>query len=195
MVTFIVGEEADKTTFLVHRHLAAAHSSFFKAAFESQMMEVMTQSTRLEDFEEETFGALVHWMYTEEPKAGKYSYTDDKIWNLADRFLMSDLQNAAMQRIFDNRSSATPEDVLPFARFVLSSGSEVAGTSKLQEFMLYYFVCDRGGDEFEDIVEELPRIFLNIAYLALQVVAKSRLPISSIHNAFLQLSRFTVESK
>ncbi|PVH87821.1 hypothetical protein DL98DRAFT_581057 [Cadophora sp. DSE1049] len=39
MVTFVIGPDPIKKTFLVHKHLAAASSPFFKAAFENSMVE------------------------------------------------------------------------------------------------------------------------------------------------------------
>ncbi len=62
MVTFIVDADPIKQIFLVHKSLACAQSPFFKAAFESQMTEDITQSMRLEDVEAETFGLLVNWV-------------------------------------------------------------------------------------------------------------------------------------
>lgn len=43
MVSFIVDTEEMKQTFLVHRNVACTHSPFFKAAFESDMIEGSTQ--------------------------------------------------------------------------------------------------------------------------------------------------------
>lgn len=39
IVTPIIGLRSSKQSFVVHKHAACAHSLFFKAAFESKMLE------------------------------------------------------------------------------------------------------------------------------------------------------------
>jgi hypothetical protein len=58
MVSFDVDKDDTMQRFMVHKDVAAFHSPFFKAAFQSQMIEGQTQTMRLDDVEAETFGLL-----------------------------------------------------------------------------------------------------------------------------------------
>ncbi|KAH7369672.1 hypothetical protein BKA65DRAFT_470929 [Rhexocercosporidium sp. MPI-PUGE-AT-0058] len=120
MVTFIVGP--DKQSFVVHKHLASAHSPFIRAAFESKMLEGITQTMHLEDINCSTFGMLVHFLYTAQLDESSYFIpgydpiddptgppcrSDDynlvqlaKLWELAERLLMPTLQNYAVSEIW-----------------------------------------------------------------------------------------------
>ncbi|TVY47516.1 hypothetical protein LOCC1_G003653 [Lachnellula occidentalis] len=100
-VTFIVGLEAQK--FTVHKNLAEHYSPFFEKAFNSGFIEGKTQQMVLEDVEPEIFGYMVNWLYTQ-----KIIHPEDKgiepvefakLWVLAGRFMIPQLQNEAIQRI------------------------------------------------------------------------------------------------
>ncbi|PVH87826.1 hypothetical protein DL98DRAFT_581062 [Cadophora sp. DSE1049] len=170
MVTFIVGAEPDKQSFLVHKHLASAHSSFFKAAFESPMVEGTTQTMRLEDVEVETFGVLVHWMYTGEIKAGLGSFTNDKgaqdydltklakVWKLAERVLMPRLQNATIIDMFINRKLAGDGSLVKVANFVFPNQSEPP--SNLRKLIFQLVAFESAGARYERNVDLLPYILL-----------------------------------
>ncbi len=111
MVTFIVDKEPGQI-FLVHKNIACGSSPFFKAAFESQMIEGTTQCMRLEDVEVETFGLVVHWIYhgtIESQESFIFPCLDDeeearpnllplaKLWIFAQRILMPGLQNTVVE--------------------------------------------------------------------------------------------------
>ncbi|CZT50076.1 uncharacterized protein RSE6_11000 [Rhynchosporium secalis] len=66
MVTFRVGAESIKETFLIHKIFACAHSPLFNAAFESELIEGSTQNMQLEDIDPHVFGLLVDWLHNKE---------------------------------------------------------------------------------------------------------------------------------
>jgi hypothetical protein len=125
MVTFIVDKDEVKQTFMVHKAVAAFHSSFFKAAFESKMIEGQTQTMRLEDVEGNIFGLLNSWLYTEKIDPSIFQFREHlhtlcKLWELARRCLIPKLQHAVIIRIDDITSSASEswemcEILLPLA--------------------------------------------------------------------------------
>lgn len=170
IVTFIVGVESVKKNFVVHKHLAAAHSPFFKAAFESPMIEGTTQTMRLEDIEVETFGVLVHWMYTKEIKAGLGTFINDKgapdfdfvtlakVWKLAERALMPLLQDAIMAELFKKRDTGTIESLVKFTKFFTAS----EGISRLKGFAILHILWERKDDQLRFLIPRLPRHILNL---------------------------------
>ncbi|CZT01252.1 uncharacterized protein RAG0_08989 [Rhynchosporium agropyri] len=66
MVTFRVGAESIKETFLIHKNFACAHSPLFNAASESELIEGSTQNMQLEDIDPQVFGLLVDWLHNKE---------------------------------------------------------------------------------------------------------------------------------
>jgi len=170
MVTFIIGAESVKQNFLVHKHLASAHSPFFKAAFESPMVEGTMQTMRLEDVEVETFGVLVHWMYTGEFKAGLRAFTNDKddtdydltavakVWKLAQRLLMPRLQNSAMEEIFKNRRVSSDDSIIKLAKFIFRSRETV--DKNLALFITLFIALEMGFTRYQRLAYRLPHILV-----------------------------------
>jgi len=109
-VTFIVGSEDDKKSFIVHKVIATSRSSFLHATFSNKLIEGQALTMRLEDVEVGIFGQFVDWLYFQKLKklhvVGSKDADDTsmamlvmdraKMWTLADRFIMLKLQNDAM---------------------------------------------------------------------------------------------------
>ena len=144
MVKFIVDKEEVKQTFMVHKELAAFHSPFFKAAFESQMIEGQTQTMRLEDVDCKTFGYLNGWLYTakidESILEGLEGYENvvslAKLWILGERFLILDLQNVAMAAMY-NIVRAEPKPKLDQVKDFVVYASDRSESTPL----MYLAVC------------------------------------------------------
>ena len=173
MVTFVVGPENNQKTFLVHKHLASVYSPFFKAAFESPMVEGATQSMRLE-LSVSTFGALVHWLYTQEIEDG-FGYTTNSkdvtvedlnfiahanLWKLAERALIPSLQNKVMDVMLRNGRYTSNENILNFVYF-LSSGELEAPLGRLA---MYLITWEYAGQRFADMADSLtPEMLLKVS--------------------------------
>jgi hypothetical protein len=113
LVTFVVGNEGESTTFTVHKEVACYHSKVLNAAFNGQFAEGQTQSYRLEDTTEHAFRLLMQWMYSQKlvisaqrnPVSedlgiwGKESHDLAMLWVLADKLGMPSLQNVALKAI------------------------------------------------------------------------------------------------
>ncbi|KAG4429215.1 hypothetical protein IFR05_015307 [Cadophora sp. M221] len=160
-VTFIVDTEDIKQTFLVHKNVACAHSPFFKAAFESDMIEGMTQSMGLEDGEADVFGRLVDWLYNKEVNGAdpfdKKNKVDDvvtlaKLWKLAERTLMPNLQNATVQKICSEIRRTPLEEFIKLCRIVFKDKEDNA----LKKFVVYVAAIQLSDDNFSFIVGRLP---------------------------------------
>ncbi|KAH9222241.1 hypothetical protein DL95DRAFT_402216 [Leptodontidium sp. 2 PMI_412] len=135
MVTFITGPDDNKQTFSVHKSLACAASPFFKAAFESNMLEGTTQTMRLDDVEAEVFRVLVHYLYFRELDDSSFIILEDatgeacdfdflllaKLWKLGERFLMPALQNEVVIELLEGRDSVSDERLKKFAVYVCST--------------------------------------------------------------------------
>lgn len=174
MVTFVVGPEPNQKTFLVHKHLTSVYSPFFKAAFESPMVEGATQSMRLEDVDVNTFGALVHWLYTQEIEDG-FGYTTNSkdvtvedldfiahanLWKLAERALIPSLQNKVMDVMLRNARYTSNENILNFVYF-LGSGELEAPLGRLA---IYLMTWEYAGKRFADMADSLtPEMLLKVS--------------------------------
>ncbi|KAG4428473.1 hypothetical protein IFR05_016042 [Cadophora sp. M221] len=135
MVTFITGPDDNKQTFSVHRSLACAASPFFKAAFESNMIEGTTQTMHLEDVEADVFGVLVHHLYSHELDESSFVIIDDatgescdfdflllaRLWKLGERFLMPALQNDVVIELLEGRDGVSDERLKKFAVYVCAT--------------------------------------------------------------------------
>lgn len=124
IVTFIVGSKQEK--FIVHKEFACRHSEVLRAAFNGPFVEGATGTYTLEDTETEAFRMFTEYLYRDtitlqlhnanpednvalaegETHASRCSQQDAhlvSLWLLGDRFLITKLQNQAidyMQRIF-----------------------------------------------------------------------------------------------
>jgi len=87
----------------MHKSVATKSSTFFDRAFNGNFDEGNTQSMRLEDVEIPIFSMLLHWMYFHEieDKNEEDVMGLAKLWVLGGRFLVPEVQNAAMALILD----------------------------------------------------------------------------------------------
>ncbi|KAE9376530.1 hypothetical protein N431DRAFT_462359 [Stipitochalara longipes BDJ] len=104
VVTIIIGAEELSETFMVHKELICHYSSFFSAAFNSNFTEAATKTMTLSDIDVNDFGLLVHWFYTQQldldPKDRDANVLPlAKLWVLAERFLITKLQNNIMDKL------------------------------------------------------------------------------------------------
>ncbi|KAH9222242.1 hypothetical protein DL95DRAFT_402217 [Leptodontidium sp. 2 PMI_412] len=129
-----------------------------------------TQTIRLEDIEVETFGVLVHWMYTKEIKDGLGTFINDKgapdfdfvtlakVWKLAERALMPLLQDAITAELFKKRDTGTIESLVKFTKFFTAS----EGISRLKGFAILHILWERKDDQLRFLIPRLPRHILNL---------------------------------
>jgi hypothetical protein len=98
-VTIVVGPDSEQTTFQIPKELLCFYSPVFRTAFASGFSEGLTQTMKIEDVETEVFGLLVHWLYRKEIEDGNTVGVLDliKLWLLAERYIMPELQNATME--------------------------------------------------------------------------------------------------
>ncbi|TVY71419.1 Kelch-like protein [Lachnellula suecica] len=113
-VTFVVGEEVQK--FVIHKSLVEHFSPFFEKAFNSDLAEGQTQEMRLPDVDADVFGIVVNWLYTQ-----AIIHTEErtirivelaKLWSLAERFQIPELQNQAIQAIDKVETQGNTEDLI-----------------------------------------------------------------------------------
>ena len=104
VVTIIFGPEDSKETFVVHKDLVCHYSPFFSTAFNSNFAESTTKAMTLPDVDLDSFGLLVHWLYTQQididsKDGGANVLPMAKLWTLAERFLITKLQNKIMDKL------------------------------------------------------------------------------------------------
>ena len=113
-VTVIVDRDEIKQSFVILEALTCHYSRFFRAAFNSTMIEGQTKTMRLLDVEVAVFGQFHHWLYTgqieDEDKMERNQAPNEKsmnhrpyvipdtillakVWSLAQRLLAPALQN------------------------------------------------------------------------------------------------------
>ncbi|KAF8852845.1 hypothetical protein BDZ45DRAFT_807098 [Acephala macrosclerotiorum] len=102
-VTITAGSGQDKHTFTVQKSLICHYSAFFDAAFNGGFLEGKSQAMDMEDVEGEIMGLLVDWLYLQRIQSAHGSGANvtmldlAKLWTLADRCTIPDLQAAAMK--------------------------------------------------------------------------------------------------
>lgn len=152
LVTIVVG--AESAIFVVHREVISYHSPFFKAAFESSMIEGQTQRMTLEDIDSEVFGLLVHWLYTLEIEGEesmvKALHEEDskmtsdasvklairlaKLWVLAERFIICSLRSQVNSLLTSMPGPTTELSLLRnLMSFVLFVYTEITGPTELRD--------------------------------------------------------------
>jgi BTB/POZ domain len=106
VVTIIIGPEESKETFIIHKELICHYSPFFSVAFNSnsKYAEGATQTMKLPDVDVENFGLFVQWVYNQQidldPKERDANILPlAKLWTLAERFLITKLQNKIMDKL------------------------------------------------------------------------------------------------
>ncbi|PVH87828.1 hypothetical protein DL98DRAFT_581064 [Cadophora sp. DSE1049] len=181
MVTFVVGPESTKQSFVVHKNAACAHSPFFKAAFESKMLEGTTQTMRLDDVDEKTFGMLVHYLYTSQLETSLYIINDPrelkeaglpydpnlldydlvqlvKLWKLGERVLMPLLQNKVMAELFcvtRSLASASEDQLKQFVEFVSENSGMSPGDGK--DVLRELVISIAAWSKYKGIMKWLPK--------------------------------------
>jgi hypothetical protein len=110
-VTLYAGNEENAKPFKLHKDFACHYSPVFKAAFNSGFIEGQSQEYRLGVDEEEVVRLLVEWIYTQtlnirqpdEKLDDAASMEEDlllaKLWVLADKLLLPQLQNQVLDRV------------------------------------------------------------------------------------------------
>jgi hypothetical protein len=103
VVTIIIGLEDSKQTFIIHKDLICYYSPF-STAFNSNFTEGSTQCMTLPDIDADSFGILVHWFYTQQIDLDSKDRDANilplaKLWSLAERCLITKLQNSIMDRL------------------------------------------------------------------------------------------------
>jgi hypothetical protein len=100
-VTIIVGKAPAQQEFRIHKIVAEYYSpDFFGRAFNSAMIEGQTHTMILEDVDPSLFGLINNWLYTQNliDEHGQclrlIQYA--KIWSLARRFLLTELEGDAL---------------------------------------------------------------------------------------------------
>lgn len=91
MVTIIVDKDAAVQIFTVHKCLISYYSPFFKAAFDSNLIEGQTITMTVDDISAPIFGLFVHWLYTQALEPPFTMLEVAALHVLADRFLVSNL--------------------------------------------------------------------------------------------------------
>jgi hypothetical protein len=145
--------EPETPKFVIHKHLICHHSPFFSAAFNSNFEEGITQEMTI-DMDLNAFGLFVNWLYNqvildasgEQPDLPTLAH----LWIFADRVLIPQLQNQAMDIMYSR---------------LLSGGSVVR-----QEFCSFCNIADEHADGDNYLTElaaalltwEHPNFILNI---------------------------------
>jgi hypothetical protein len=115
LVTIYVGVkkegegEGDRKKFVIHKNFACHYSPVLKKAFTGGLAESRTQTMVLEDIEEQVFALFVNWIYTQEvvhedgqsPGAKLLI----KLWVLAQKLLVPELQNQMIEAIEKRRKA------------------------------------------------------------------------------------------
>ncbi|KAN0122683.1 hypothetical protein V8E51_001009 [Hyaloscypha variabilis] len=117
LVTIYAGSKPDAKSVVVHKDFACHYSPVFKAAFNSSFVEGQTQEYRVDEEDEEVIRPLVHWLYTQqlmftEPqkrprltwmKSRERELCLVKLWVLADKILIPQLQNMTLDVLDERR--------------------------------------------------------------------------------------------
>ncbi|PMD48951.1 hypothetical protein L207DRAFT_595480 [Hyaloscypha variabilis F] len=122
VVTIIIGPEESKETFMVHKELICHYSSFFSTAFNSNFTETATKTMTLPDVDLDGFGLLVHWFYTQQidldPKDRDSNVLPlAKLWTLAERLLITKLQNNIMDKLRVSVEFAEKQNLKDFLHY------------------------------------------------------------------------------
>jgi hypothetical protein len=170
MVTIKVG--ANAVQYRVHEAVLTHYSAYFRSALRSGMEESSTRTFTLLDVGQPIFDAFVDWLYSQRLPSGdamdlRYPRSKDfkrdmyliSLYAFADRFLVSDLKPAVMERIVDcyNKFALPNRSAVAMAFEHLPIGSPV------QQLLVDVF--RRGGKaaiNYEDPMplEQLPSAFL-----------------------------------
>jgi hypothetical protein len=117
-VTLYAGNEENAKPFKLHTDFACHYSPVFKAAFNSGFIEGQYQEYRLDVDEEEVVRLLVEWFYTQtlntrqpdEKLDDAATMEEDlilaKLWVLADKLLLPQMQNQVLDRVQEIRDAA-----------------------------------------------------------------------------------------
>ena len=118
LVTIYAGSKPDAKSVVVHKDFACHYSPVFKAAFNSSFVEGQTQEYRVDEEDEEVVRLLVHWLYTQQldvHRATEEAQIDKpevarkedlclvKLWVLADKILIPQLQNMTLDVLDERR--------------------------------------------------------------------------------------------
>lgn len=103
MVTINLKSSTTTETIPIHKNFICHYSPYFSAAFNGNFKEGQIQALDLEDVIPAIFNIFVSWLYTQQITRPTLSRPDInaliEFWLLADRFLVSKLQNQIMKLI------------------------------------------------------------------------------------------------
>jgi hypothetical protein len=167
-VTIIVGKAPAQQEFRIHKTVTDYYSpDFFGRAFNSAMIEGQTRSMILEDVDPFLFGLIYNWLYTQKlvdehgEKLKLIEYT--KIWSLARRFLLTELEGDALEciELVDShvdieghpKSGSTMAD---FLRYAYEDAPEEQ-RSELQSIAIQKTVKLTGPGDVDALMEFMPQ--------------------------------------
>lgn len=158
-VIFFIGKGLPKQAFMVDRDLVIKFSTVFRAAFADSWMEAHNQAMTLEDVEPEVFKLLVHWMHNDgyvpdrptgnyfpgrpTGSPGKQLVTYGRLWMLADRLNMTELQNIVALTLRRRIRNTHINDLEEFIDLAFSRDPE-GETELLEKMLCYRFYLMRG---------------------------------------------------
>jgi hypothetical protein len=172
IVTITVGKAPNCQVFSFHKDFLCHHSPFFDRAFNGSFKEGITQNMDLDDVEPTTFGLLASWVYTKkveeeteiadgqrkegESSGAAFSHLArlSDLWLLGQRFLLPELQNKVIDRLWSRLTFIYPrssEDQHNFYRFAYTSGIET-----LKNIAVLHFAEVLGQHTFTSRVDALP---------------------------------------
>ncbi|KAE9381286.1 hypothetical protein N431DRAFT_490688 [Stipitochalara longipes BDJ] len=142
LVTLYAGSKSDSKSVVVHKDFACHYSPVFKAAFNSGFVEGQTQEYRVDEEDEEVIRLLVHWFYTQQldilqtPEdsqgdksevAGKEELCLAKLWVLADKLIIPQLQNMTLDVLAKLRLKSKAGIASKCLEFVCANTSKNSG--------------------------------------------------------------------
>jgi len=127
-VIFLIGEEEHK--FTVHKSFACYYCEVFNRAFNSNFEEARTQTYRIKDTTVRAFELLVDWIYSQDIGDCHFEAVIDgkevfwnpgevmarlaELWVLADKLLLPNLQNIAIDHLNDVFTEEGACMILPY---------------------------------------------------------------------------------
>ena len=158
-VIFFVGEGQPKHTFVVNRNLVMRFSPVFRAALCDSWLEGHNQAMTYEDVDFEVFKLVVHWMHNNglelhrptihyfpgRPTGppGKQLVTLGRLWMLADRLNMPELQNVVSFILRRRIRNTHINELEEFMNLAFSRDPE-GETAILERIISYRFYLMRG---------------------------------------------------
>ena len=123
VVTFLIGAPHPRK-FVVHQNFVDYYCPLLKKAFNSPFIEGMTKTYKLEDTTPAAFALFVRWLYTQDiedamaandhKEISAYYAALVRLWILAEKFMLSRLQNAVLEVLEKLRISTKSFPILQY---------------------------------------------------------------------------------